>query len=80
MISTVAVTNVNNIDRKTRHVIDATKIKIRRYDVDLDVLLLENVHTNKQRKANLMSVSLFNDVIVENKQKFKILHMLTKNK
>ena len=80
MISTIIITNVNNIDWATRRVIDAAKIKTRQHDSDLDVFLFENIRTNKQRRSNLMSVSLFDDVIVENKQKYKILNMLTKSK
>jgi uncharacterized membrane protein len=80
MISTITITNVNNIDWKSRSVIDAAKIKTRQHDADMDVFTFENIHTTKQRKGNLMQASLFEDVIVENKQKYKILHMLTKNK
>ena len=76
--SKITFTNINNIDEKKYAVIDSKKIETKIYDSDMDVLLFENINTGKKRKSNLISVSLYDDLIIKGKEKFKILHMLTK--
>lgn len=54
------------------------KIESRSYDSDMDVLLFENKNTGSRRRANLMDVSLYDDIIIEDNDKFKIISMLSK--
>lgn len=75
MKSTILITPTDNI--KNNAVIDNSKVTKRVYDSLMDVLLLRNVKTNERRRSNLMGVSLYDDVIVENVE-YKILQMLTK--
>lgn len=78
MTSTILITNVQNIDFEKMKVIDNSKVLEEKYDSDMDVLLLENKNNGKQRMSNLMNVSLFDDLIVKNNEKFKILRMLSR--
>lgn len=77
MTSTILITNIKNIDFEKMQVIDNSKILEEKYDSDMDVFLLENKNNGKQRMSNLMNVSLFDDLIVKNNEKFKILRMLS---
>ena len=59
-------------------VIDNSKVLEEKYDSDMDVLLLENKNNGHQRMSNLMHVSLYDDLIVKDNEKFKILRMLSR--
>jgi hypothetical protein len=78
MTSTILITNIQNIDFEKMQVIDNSKVLEEKYDSDMDVLLLENKNNGKQRMSNLMNGSLFDDLIVKNNEKFKILRMLSR--
>ena len=76
MKSTITITPVTNI--KDYSVIDNSLITTETHDSDMDVFTFLNVKTERKRRSNLMSVSLFNDVIVREDGNYKILHMLSK--
>ena len=78
MTSTILITNVQNIDFEKMKVIDNSKVLEEKYDSDMDVLLLENKNNGRQRMSNLMQVSLYDDLIVRDNEKFKILRMLSR--
>ena len=78
MTSKILITNIQNIDFEKMQVIDNSKVLEEKYDSDMDVLLLENKNNGSQRMSNLMNVSLFDDLIVKNNEKFKILRMLSR--
>lgn len=77
MKSKILITNLDNIDFHNSCVIDNEKILTEVYDSDMDVLIFENIKTNRQRRANLMNVSLYDDLIVREETKYKILRMLS---
>ena len=77
MKSTIVITPTSNI--KDYRVIDETKIETRKYDSDMDVFTFYNQLRQDTRRSNLMSVSLYEDVIVEGDIHYKILRMLSKN-
>ena len=77
MKSTIVITPTSNI--KDYRVIDETKIETRKYDSDMDVFTFYNQLRQDTRRSNLMSVSLYEDVIVEGEVHYKILRMLSKN-
>ena len=72
------VWNINQVDGIEAEVVDNDKIQKRIYDSDMDVFVLYNLKTLKKRRANLMSVSIFDEVIVEDEIEYKILQMITK--
>lgn len=76
MKSTITITPISNI--KDSRVIDNEKITVKTYDSLMDVFLFYNIKNEETRKSNLMDVSLFDDLIVQNDEQYKILHMLTK--
>lgn len=76
MKSTILITPTTNI--KDYRVIDAKKVETRTYDNDMDVFTLYNQLHQYTRRANLMDVSLYEDVIVEGETQYKILRMLSK--
>ncbi len=76
MKSTILVTPVSNI--KDYRVVDESKIEKRTHDSRMEVFTFYNVVQKETRKANLMDVSLYDDLIVEGEEQLKILHMLTK--
>ncbi len=76
MKSTITITPTTNI--KDHRVVDETKIEKRTYDSDMDVFTFYNARHEHTRRSNLMSVSLFEDVIVEGDIQYKILNMLSK--
>jgi hypothetical protein len=78
MQTKITITNINNIDFSENKVIENSKVEKRIFDSYLDSFLFENINTNKQRKDCLMNVSLFDDLIVIEKEKYKILAMLSK--
>jgi|TARA_R110000782_G_scaffold201095_1_gene289865 hypothetical protein len=78
MTSTILITNVQNIDFGKMIVIDNSKVFEEKYDSDIDILLLENKNNGRQRMSNLMQVSLFDDLIIKDNEKFKILRMLSR--
>lgn len=78
MTSTILITNIQNIDFEKLKVIDNSKVLEEKYDSDMDVLLLENKNNGRQRMSNLIHVSLFDDLIVRDNEKFKILRMLSR--
>ena len=77
MTSTILITNIQNIDFEKMQVIDNSKVLVEKYDSDIDVFLLENKNNGSQRMSNLMHVSLYDDLIVKDNEKFKILRMLS---
>lgn len=77
MNSTIVITDVENINFEKMSVVDFDKVLTETHDTDMDVFLFENVSGN-QRRSNLMSVSVFDDMIVRDGKKFKILSMLSK--
>ena len=76
MKSTIIITPTTNI--KDLRVIDESKIETRTYDSDMDVFTFYSPKYNHTRRSNLMSVSLYEDVIVEGEVNYKILRMLSK--
>jgi len=78
MTSAILITNIQNIDFEKMKVIDNSKVLEEKYDSDMDVLLLENKNNGRQRMSNLIHVSLFDDLIVRDNEKFKILRMLSR--
>jgi len=79
MKSQILITNIKNIDFKENKVINNSQIVKQIHDSDMDIFTFENIRTGKQYRGNLMNVSVYDDLILENNEKFKILHMLTKN-
>lgn len=77
MVSTILITPTTNI--KDGRVVDNSKVEKRKYDSDMDVLTFFNEKNEGTRRANLMSVSVFDDVIVEGNTHYKIIQMLSKN-
>ena len=77
MKSKILITNTDNVDFEKSIVIDNNNILTEVYDSDMDIFLFENVNTGKQRRTNLMSVSVYDDLIVREEIKYKILRMLT---
>jgi hypothetical protein len=78
MKSKIVYTNIKNIDFNNMKVVDNSQIKTAIYDSYGDVFMFEDINTKKRRKDTLIHVSLFNDLIVIGEEKFKILHMLSK--
>ena len=76
MRSTILITTTDNI--KDGAVIDNSKIQKQVHDSCMDVFTFENQKNGKQREDNLMNVSLYDDLIIKDENKFKILHMLSK--
>lgn len=77
MKSRITITDINNINWKTRSVIEGTEITEETHDSDMDVFLFEDIDSGRQRRGTLIGVSLMRDLIVRDDKKFKILHMLT---
>lgn len=77
MKSKILITPTSNI--KDYRVIDDKKVETQTYDSDMDVFTLYNQRHQYTRKANLMDVSLYEDVIVEGETHYKMLRMLSKN-
>ena len=75
MKSTITITPVDNI--KDFAVINNDLNTVETHDSDMDVLLMENKN-GKRRMSNLMGVSLYDDLIVKDNVKYKVLHMLSK--
>lgn len=76
MKSTILITPTSNIVNMA--VVDNSKVTERTHDSYMDVFTFYNVKREHTRKANLMDVSLYDDVIVENDIHYKILRMLSK--
>lgn len=76
MKSTILITPTSNILNMA--VVDNSKVEKRTYDSNMDVFTFYNVKQGETRKANLMDVSLYDDVIVEKDVHYKILRMLSK--
>lgn len=76
MKSTILITPTTNIVNMA--VVDNSKVEERTHDSYMDVFTFYNVKREHTRKANLMDVSLYDDVIVENDVHYKILRMLSK--
>ena len=75
MKTAIIVTPVDNIGDFT--IIDAKKVERRIYDNKMDTFTFLDTTTNEKRCSNLQSVSIFNDVILENDKQLKILKMIT---
>ena len=76
MNSTILITPVSNIVDNA--VVDNSKITKETYDTHMDVFVFFNEKQNQKRRANLLDVSLYDDVIIRNEIHYKILHMLSK--
>lgn len=76
MNSTIIITPTTNI--KDYRVVDESKVETRTHDSNMDVFTFYNQRHQYTRRSNLMSVSLYEDVIVEGDVHYKILRMLTK--
>lgn len=76
MRSTITITPTTNV--KENRVVDNSKVEKRTYDTLMDVFTFYDVVQKETREANLMSVSVYNDLIVEGDVKYHILHMLSK--
>lgn len=74
--STVWMTPTTNI--KDHRVVDDKKVEKRTYDSDMDVFTFYNKKYRSTRRANLMDVSVYDDVIVEGDVQYVILCMLSK--
>lgn len=81
MKSKIKITNVKNIDFENKSIIDSNLIETRVYDSDNDLLTFENQKSPdlEQRKDCLIRVSLYDDLIIENGEKYRILSMLSAN-
>lgn len=81
MESKIKITNVKNIDFENKSIINSDLIETRVYDSDNDLLTFENQKSEEleQRKDCLIHVSLYDDLIIENGEKFKILSMMSAN-
>lgn len=77
MRSTITITPLNNISNGS--VIDNNKITMETHNSDMMTFTVENEKTNDIRRCNLMGVSLYDDVLIINDVKYKILRMLTRN-
>lgn len=76
MKSTITITPITNI--KDQMVIDNQQIEVRTYDSDMDVFTFYNIRDDRTRRSNLMTVSLYDDLIIEGSKQYKILRMLSK--
>ena len=75
MNSTITITPINNI--KDFAVVNNDLVTRKTFDSDMDVLLMENKN-GKRRMSNLMGVSLYDDLVIIEDVKYKVLHMLSK--
>ena len=75
MNSTITITPIDNI--KDFAVVNNDLVTRKTYDSDMDVLLMKNKN-GKKRMSNLMGVSLYDDLVIIDGVKYKILHMLSK--
>jgi len=78
MVSTILITNIQNINFDQMQVIDNSKVLEEKYDSHMDVLLFENKNNRERRRSNLMNVSLYDDLIIKDDGKYVILRMLSK--
>lgn len=77
MKSTITITPVENIENNA--VIDNDLITQETYDTHKDTLIFKNMINNKIRVDFLITVSIFDDVILKTGAKaYKILQMLSK--
>ncbi len=76
MTSIILITPITNI--KDYKVIDESKIEEREYNSYEDMFTFYNVLNQQSRRSNLMSVSLYDDLIVDGHVQYKILKMLSK--
>lgn len=76
MTSTITITPTTNI--KDLQVVDSAKVEKKTYNTRMDTFTFFNVRHQTTRRANLMDVSLYDDVIVENGVHYKILRMVSK--
>ena len=78
MNSKIIITTIKNIDFKENKVIDNSIVETREYDSNMDIFLFEEIKTGRRWKGNLMHVSLYDDLIIKDEEKYKILQMLSK--
>ncbi len=77
--STITITNVDNIDYNNACVIDESKIEVKTFDSLIDIFTFHNIITCETRRANLMDISLYDDLIInEDGTRSKVLNMVTK--
>ena len=75
MNSTITITPIDNI--KDFAVVNNDLVTRKTFDSDMAVLLMENKN-GKRRMSNLMGVSLYDDLVIIEDIKYKVLHMLSK--
>ena len=75
MNSTITITPIDNI--KDFAVVNNDLVIRKTFDSDMAVLLMENKN-GKRRMSNLMGVSLYDDLVIIEDIKYKVLHMLSK--
>lgn len=73
----IKITPIDNIDFEKGIVIDNSKIENREIDGNTEVTLFNTVN-EIERQGKFIHVSVYDDILVENEVKYKILHMLTK--
>jgi len=76
MTSRITITPVDNI--RNFAVIDNNKVEVREADYNMDTFEFYNLIRQESRRSNLNHFSLYDDLIVENGTKYKVLQMLTK--
>ena len=76
MKSTILITPVDNIIDNA--VVDNEKVTSGTYDTLMDVFVFYNEKRKEKRRANLMDVSLYEDLIIKDDIQYKILSMLSK--
>ena len=69
------LTSISNIENGK--VIDDSKVQRRQYN-EHSKLDFEDIKTGKLREDTLMNVSIYDDLIIEDEEKLKILSMFTK--
>jgi hypothetical protein len=77
MKSTITITNVDNIDHNNGCLFDPTKVETKTYDTCKDPFIFYNVIKKTCEVKTLEHVSLYDDEIVSDGKRFKILHMIT---
>jgi len=73
--SKIRITPIENI--KGDQIIDESKVLSRTHDTDMDVFTFHDTVHKHTRRSNLMDVSLYDDLIIENGIRYKILTMMT---
>jgi len=78
MNSTILITPLENIDYEKLKVIDNDQIIEETHSSNMQVFHFFNQKTKEERMDTLTNVSLYDDLILRDDKRYKILHMLTK--